>query len=70
MAQISKVTDNRDWLLYLEDDKVKAFELGDMSTRKELISLCNESGVPVIGEVAFEHEKDATWYGETVLRRD
>jgi hypothetical protein len=65
-----KVSGIRDWLLYLEDNRVKAFDLGDHSNAGELRSLCREAGIPVIGVVAFGHEKDATWYGETNLRRD
>ena len=67
---IPRVANNKDWLIYLEDGKCKAFDLGDHSNAAELRQLCRDTGTPVLGYAAFEHEKDALHYGEVVLRRD
>jgi hypothetical protein len=61
-----KTTRIKDWLLYVEDDKMKAFDItahnGDDTDN--LVHLCRETGIGVFGFVAFEHERDATNYGD------
>lgn len=54
----------KDWLLYIEDDKVKAFDITGGENADELVQLCHETGRKVVGFVAFVHEGDATRYGE------
>jgi hypothetical protein len=54
----------KDWLLYIEDDKVKAFDITGGENVAELVELCHETGSKVIGFVAFEREGDAIRYGE------
>jgi hypothetical protein len=61
-----KTTKIKDWLLYVEADRMKAWDItahqGDNTDN--LVNLCRESGIQVFGFVAFEHEKDATFYGD------
>jgi hypothetical protein len=60
-----KKTNIKDWLLYVEADKMKAFDItahkGDDTDN--LVHLCRETGIDVFGFVAFEYERDATHYG-------
>ncbi len=60
---IAKTTDIKDWMLYREDGKTKAFNVTDHENTDELQELCSDNGICVIGFVAFEFEKDATNYG-------
>ena len=64
MNSNKKSNNIKDWLLYIEDDKVKAFDVTGGEHTAELVWLCHETGRKVIGFVAFEHEGDATRYGE------
>jgi hypothetical protein len=60
-----KKSNIKDWLMYIEDDKVKAFDISSHDKTDELIQLCEEScGIELCGFVAFEHEKDAIFYCE------
>jgi hypothetical protein len=62
-----KTTRIKDWLLYVEDDKMKAFDITghEDANTDQLVALCNGAeGVKIFGYVAFEHERDATFYGD------
>jgi hypothetical protein len=60
-----KISDIKDWLLYVEDDKMKAFDVTKHDNDSELIQLCRSTpGISMFGFVSFEHEKDATHYGD------
>lgn len=60
-----KTTNIRDWLLYIEDDRVKAFDITGHENTEELLDLCKETvGIELFSMVAFEYEKDAVFYGE------
>ena len=63
-----KVNNIKDWILYVEDDKTKAFDVTGGKNYNEIKALCKEAGIPIVGYVAFEHEKDAIDYGNQVLR--
>ena len=58
----------KDWMLYIEDDKVKAFDITAHDNDRELQVLCKESGIPILGYVGYDREKDAINYGERGLR--
>ena len=60
----NKVTNMHDWLLYIEDDKTKAFDITGGENTAEIVQLCHEANLPVIGFVAFEKEEYATKYGD------
>jgi hypothetical protein len=60
-----KTTKIKDWLLYVEDDKMKAFDITKHDNTHELAQLCRETpGIELFGYVAFEYMKDATHYGD------
>lgn len=63
-----KVNNIKEWLLYVEDDKTKAFDITLSDTIDELKELCKDAGIPIIGYVSFEREADAIGYGEQILR--
>ena len=54
----------KDWLVYFERGKVKAFDITKHNNTAELKELCRDNGIPIIGWVAFEHEKNAREWGE------
>jgi len=58
----NKVTGIRDWLVYVEDDKTKAIDITGGENTSELVQLCHEYSLPVIGFVSFEKEPDAIKY--------
>ena len=60
-----KIGNIKDWLLYVECDRMKAFDITDHDHTDELVQLCKETpGIDLFGFVAFEFEKDATFYGD------
>jgi hypothetical protein len=60
-----KNVNTKDWMLYVEQDKMKAFDLSAHDNTDELVQLCRETqGIELFGFVSFEHEKDATFYGD------
>jgi len=64
----TKVTNMRDWMLYLENDKIKAFDITGNENTSELKELCEANDIPVIGYVAFEKEIDALMYGDMLVQ--
>jgi hypothetical protein len=61
----SKKTSNiKDYLVYRENDKTKAFDLGDHSNDRELIELVTECGCQLVGFIAAEDEMSALDYGK------
>ena len=65
MADLKK----HDYLLFIENDKVRAFDLGDHSMDQEWKDLMKETGTPILGYV-YDDFRGALHYGETQLRDD
>lgn len=61
---VLKVSGMRNWLLYVEDKKTKAFDITGKEHLNDLREMCEANKIPVIGMVAFVHKKDATTYGD------
>ena len=56
----------KDWAIYIEDDKIKAYDLTN-EDRKEIDNLLNGLGFKIIGYVGFRKKKDAITYATVVL---
>lgn len=59
----------KDFLVYVEDNITKAFDITDHKNDRELIELCKEAGVRILAYVADKKEDYAINYGMFLRKR-